>query len=91
MSEAVEFLGPHPTDEVMYEQFDFLMEHYRLSRHQPELCAIGKARTCPNCVRYIRLMNLLIAPFATVRFKKGRRRRPKKLRARARGMRGLIL
>ena len=69
MTRSVEYIDASRRVDVMEEQFDFLMEHYRRSRRDPGICAVnGPARVCPNCVRYVRLMNVLTAPFDTTKY-----------------------
>ena len=54
-------------EDVMKEQFAFLMEHYRRSRRNPKLCGLGRGGSCPSCSRFLWLMNVLTAPFKMTR------------------------
>jgi len=50
-------------DEVMREQFEFLMEHAARSRSEPEICAGGDGESCRVCTRYYRINAILMQPF----------------------------
>ncbi len=53
----------------MEEQFDFLMEHYRRSQLNPDICT-ERHGLCPLCVRYVSLMDVLMAPFKVTKGRK---------------------
>jgi hypothetical protein len=56
-------IPPADADEVMQEQFEFLMEHAIRSRREPEICAGGQGESCRVCTRYYRIKAILMQPF----------------------------
>lgn len=54
---------PSPAEaRVLREQFDLLFDHWTHSHMQPEKCG-GHGGACQNCVRFIRIRAILLAPF----------------------------
>lgn len=50
----VEYISAAPADEVMFEQLEFLLRHYRRGCHLDQ---------CPECSRLARVAAWLLAPF----------------------------
>lgn len=56
---CVDYLQPGEILEVVAEQFDYLVDHMRQLRRDPEACTLD----CPDCQRFERVHRILMKPF----------------------------
>lgn len=64
-------IPPADSDDVIWEQFEYLFEHWIRSRKEPQICAGARGPICNECARFARVKGVLMDAFTEPALKAG--------------------